>query len=166
MEFFEKLGIDWRLLVWQLVNFIILFGVLTKLLYKPILKLLDERTEKIAKGIRDAETASLARQKGEEERNQIVREARKEAQKIIETARVDGEKTKAEILKTIQRETDKILVQAKSNIEAAKQEMVGEVKSQAAVLVASALEKVLNKTMTAAIDQKIVSQAVKEVSQK
>src|SRR3989338_2880597 len=98
MELFEKLGMDWRLLLWQLVNFIVLFGVLTKLLYKPVLKMLDERSRKIAQGLKDAETATLSRQKGEEERNYIVREARQEAQKIIEAARGEGEKAKSEIL--------------------------------------------------------------------
>ena len=39
----ENIGINWQLLVAFLINFLVLFGLLTAVLYKPILKMLDER---------------------------------------------------------------------------------------------------------------------------
>ena len=47
MELFAKLGIDWRLLIAQLVNFVILFTALTFLLYKPLIAALDKRRAKV-----------------------------------------------------------------------------------------------------------------------
>jgi len=55
MELFAKLGIDWRLLIAQLVNFVILFTALTFLLYKPLIAALDKRRAKIAESLANAE---------------------------------------------------------------------------------------------------------------
>lgn len=164
MELLQKLGIDWRLLLWQIVNFVILFGVLTKLLYRPILKMLDERSRKIAQGLQDAEAARLSKEKGEQERAHVVNEARKEAQKILEVARVQGEKLRNEIVDTAKHETDRVLVQAKSNIQSAKEEMLKQVRGEAATLVAGALEKIIGKTLTLEVDKKLVEQALKEAT--
>ena len=56
MELLQKLGIDWRLLIAQLVNFSILVIILYKLLYKPVLKVLNDRKEKIEQGLKDAKS--------------------------------------------------------------------------------------------------------------
>ena len=56
-QLFEAFGIDWKLLLAQAVNFGVLFVALTYFLYKPVLKTLDERKQKVAKGVTDAEAA-------------------------------------------------------------------------------------------------------------
>ena len=54
MEALESLGIDWKMLVAQVVNFIILLLILRKFLFGPIVKLLDDRRKTIEKGLSDA----------------------------------------------------------------------------------------------------------------
>ena len=56
-ELFAAFGIDWKLLLAQSVNFLIVFGGLTYFLYKPLMRALAAREEKIAKGVKDAEEA-------------------------------------------------------------------------------------------------------------
>ena len=70
MELFAKLGIDWRLLIAQLVNFVILFTALTFLLYKPLIAALDKRRAKIAESLANAEKIGdeLKRANAESER--------------------------------------------------------------------------------------------------
>ena len=57
MELLSNLGINGKLLLAQIVNFFILLYILKRFAYKPILKVLDDRKEKIEKGLRDAENA-------------------------------------------------------------------------------------------------------------
>ena len=57
MEIFEKLGIDVKLVIAQLVNFFILLYVLKRFAYKPVLKILEDRERKIEKGLKDAQSA-------------------------------------------------------------------------------------------------------------
>lgn len=49
----EALGIDPKLFIGQIINFLILLFILTKFAYKPIVKLLDDRRQKIADGLKD-----------------------------------------------------------------------------------------------------------------
>lgn len=79
-------GIDIKLIVIQMVNFVVLAGALTYLLYKPVLKVLSEREEKIKQGLEDAEAARKARENAEEERKEIVAAAHKEAEAVAKRA--------------------------------------------------------------------------------
>ena len=58
MEALANLGIDWKLLLAQVVNFVVVLLVLRRFAYQPMLRLLDERTHKIEKGLADAESAT------------------------------------------------------------------------------------------------------------
>ena len=57
MEIFAKLGIDWKLLIAQAINFAVLFWVLRRYAYKTMLDFLEKRTVRIEKGLQDAEAA-------------------------------------------------------------------------------------------------------------
>ena len=93
MEFLKDLGLDKLLLAAQIVNFLILFFVLKAVFYKPLKKVLDERKEKISKGIDDADAAKELRERTVKEKDEIIRAARVEVQTMIE----DGRKTAVEI---------------------------------------------------------------------
>ena len=81
-ELFSKLGIDWRLLVAQLANFLILLFVLRRFAYKPLLKLLEERKQRIADGLANAQKAKSNLEEAEKERQEIISTAKKEHRKL------------------------------------------------------------------------------------
>ena len=58
MELLTKLGVDWKLLIAQIVNFTILVSVLTYFVYRPLLDLLDARRERIRKAVEDENESS------------------------------------------------------------------------------------------------------------
>jgi len=87
-DLFHQLGVDWRLLLSQGVNFLVLLGVLTFFLFKPLLKLLEERKKKIELGLKvgkEAEERLLAIDKMKEEK---ISEAGKIAFEIIKKAKL------------------------------------------------------------------------------
>ena len=74
-QLIEAFGIDVRLIIIQVFNFGILMAVLTYFLYKPVLKMLNEREAKIAQGIKDAEEAAKVRGEATEEKKAILEKA-------------------------------------------------------------------------------------------
>lgn len=133
MEAFQRLGIDgWSILLY-LVNFGILLAILTKFLYKPLLKFMDERRETIRNNLKETEVlrarfeeeakrqeaetkAMLVRMQGEvatakaqaEARaKELMQEADARRDQIIEEARKQAEETKKGILKEAEQETQK-----------------------------------------------------------
>ena len=114
----EALGIDIKLLIVQIVNFGILFFVLKKFLYKPILKLLDERKKEV-----ERQKELLARteeefKKGEEKREKILKETKDRA-----------EKERLELIGVANEEKKKILFDARKAAEAEVEKSIQRIKS-------------------------------------
>jgi F-type H+-transporting ATPase subunit b len=84
MEILGNFGFEPILFVAQIANFLIIFWVLKKFLYKPVLKILDERKEKIEKGLKDAEEAEKRLLDASEKEEQILKKAQSDAKKLIE----------------------------------------------------------------------------------
>ena len=72
-ELFSQLGIDPKLLLAQGVNFVILLVVLTKFVYKPLMKMVEERRKKIELGIKGGEKAEQIIKQAEQEKIGIIR---------------------------------------------------------------------------------------------
>lgn len=87
MEIFHTFGVDWRLLIIQAVNFGVLMLALWAFLYKPLLKLMDERRAKIEKGVHDADQATRALSEAEEKKRELMIAAAKEADALSERSR-------------------------------------------------------------------------------
>jgi len=97
-EALSAMGINLPFLISQVVNFLILFGALTFLLWKPVRKRMDERQEMLRQQESDAAAAAKEREAIEEERQKVLDSARKEADQIIAEAyeRVEAIKKDAE----------------------------------------------------------------------
>jgi len=92
MEALSSLGINWHSLVSQIINFLILLTLLRIFLYKPIIRILEQRQETIKKGLEDAEKAKLDLEKAEQESHQIISKASQKAQEIIDSAKDEAKK--------------------------------------------------------------------------
>src|SRR3989338_11410320 len=91
MELIEKLGIDWRLLLAQIVNFLILLFVLTKFAFRPLIKMLDGRAEKIQKSLENAQKIEKNLEEANKQKEAIILEARHGAQDIISQTKKESE---------------------------------------------------------------------------
>ena len=138
---------DLGLFVWNLLAFVILYVILRKTAWKPIIKSLKEREHGIADSLASAEKvrAEMAQLKSEneallakarEERAQLLKEARETKDKIINEAK-DQAKTEA----------GKIIEDARTAIEQQKMAALTEVKNQVGTLVIEVAEKVLRREL-------------------
>lgn len=163
MELLTNLGIDWRLLIAQLINFGVLLAVLYKFLYKPVLKLLHERTTRIEEGLKNAEVVDTKLREATAVYDAKVREARGEAQKILETTKKEGEALKAELTATAQKEATKILEAARARLAVEKEKIMHEAEHELSDLVEQATHHVLGQIMTPEMDRKLIDEAVQKV---
>lgn len=136
-------GIDGRLIVIQIFNFALLAGVLWYFLYEPVLKLLDERREKVRKGLEDAEEAARARASAEDEKRQVLGEAQKEAQSVVARAREAGEEKRKGILSEAEAEAARLIARSKAEGEELKEQLRRESEAEIAKAAILAAEKIL-----------------------
>lgn len=142
-EVFAAFGIDWRLLIAQTINFLIVFGGLTFLLYKPVLKIINEREEKIARGIKDAEEAARAKEKIETEKTSILSSAQTEASDIVGRAEKEAKREQVSIVKQAQERAEDILNDANAQGEELKRSLMKESEKEIARTAILAAEKIM-----------------------
>jgi F-type H+-transporting ATPase subunit b len=156
MDVFAKLGIDWKLLIAQAVNFGILFLVLRRFAYKPMLDFLESRSARIDKGLKDAERAQLKLSSMEEKEKQVLIEARNEARSIITLAEASAKKRDADRLKETEEKTKRFLDDARMKIEEEKQKILTEAKQEITEIVALSVEKILKEKVDVTKDKSLI----------
>ena len=142
-QLFDAFGIDWKLLIAQLVNFGVLFVALTWLLYKPVMKTLDERRQKIAQGIEDAEAATQKLATADEEASVVVRTAESEAEGIVASGREAATAEKARIMKEAEARAAQVATDADMRAKETAAQALKESEKEVARLAVLAAEKVL-----------------------
>ncbi len=163
MELLENLGINWKLLIAQIINFLILLFVLHRFAYKPILKMLDDRTNKIEKGLKDAEETQNKLREITQKEKEILAKARTEAQEILKKTEDMAKKSKEEIAVEAKTQAEKIISDAKASIESEKTKMLREVKSEVAELVVLATEKVIREKIDSAKDRELIEKSITQI---
>lgn len=122
-------GIDVKLITVQIINFVILMGLLSYFLYKPVLKVLADREEMIKQGIADAEAAAGAKAAADVEKQGILSAAHAEATAVNDRAKqsadekaaeimADAEERRAALLREAERKSADIAAQARKDSEA------------------------------------------------
>lgn len=143
----DKLGINLGFLVSQIVNFTLLAVLLYFVAYKPVMRMLDERSERIKKGLEDAETASRRAAEIEQEFEQRMSEARKDGQEIIAQATQMSEKARQDILNKAREESRAMIDKAKEEIIRERELAMSELRNQVAELSLSIAEKVVGESL-------------------
>ncbi|MEX1139175.1 MAG: F0F1 ATP synthase subunit B [Bacteroidota bacterium] len=149
--------------IWTTVVFVLLVIVLGKFAWKPLLKNLQDREDKIRDSLEQAERARAEAAELLKQNERNMARAEEEYQKIIREARALGEKVKEDVVgkahQQAQHELQAAKEEIKRDIEAAKQQLRGEV----AELAIKAAEKILDETLDAAKHKKIVDNALNQL---
>lgn len=138
-------------------------GLLYFILFKPLGKVLAEREAKIEGNLKDAETAKVKAESMLKEYQQQLQNARQEAQAILERANKMGEETRNEIVTKAQNEANRILEQARGEIEGEKSKALAAIRSEAANIALLAATKVLERSLTPEVQERLAREAVSEV---
>lgn len=145
-QLFEAFGIDGKLLLAQLINFGVLFVALTWLLYKPVMKTLDERRAKIAQGVEDAESASQKLAAADEDASKVLHGAETEAEGIIAGARELAGTEKSRIVKEAEARAAQVAADADARAAETAAKALRDSEKEVARLAILAAEKVLRES--------------------
>lgn len=159
----EKLGIEPSLLLAQIVNFTIIIIVLKKLLYKPILEILEKRKKEIEEGLALTEKMRLEEEKLKEKRAKLLDQARGEAQGIIAEARKKAKEEEKAIVDEASRESKDIVGKGREEVLRLKDAMQKDVRSYAVSLSIAMAKKLLSSVLTSGDKQKILESHVKDL---
>lgn len=165
-ELLEKLGVDWKLLLAQAANFLIILTVLRLTVYKPLIRVLNERRSRIEKGLKDAATASRHLGEVEAEGKKKMAQAEKESLAILSLAEDRAKTKEAELIAVAKGKEGEILKNAERMIEVKRVEAEVALYKDAVEIVRSAIAKTTNLSPNA-IDRALVEegiQAVKKVA--
>lgn len=160
-EIIKTFHIDTKLILAQFINFAIVFFVLYKFAYGPVLRVLKERTKKIEKGLRDAEESQKKLTEISEKEKEVLVKARKEAQEIIKKAEEQAVKNKEGIIAEANKQADILIKKAQVGIEEEKNKVMLEVKNEIAGLIMLATEKIVGEKINSESDKKIIDSIVK-----
>ena len=164
MAFFGAFGVDFFKLAFQIINFLLILYLLNRFLFKRVLALLDERQQRISKGLEDAEAAARDRELARAERDAALDEARKEAQTMIARATKIAEDSRAEIVAAARAEAEKVAAKATEEITAEKRRAIAELRAQVADLALDAAGRLVRSEMNAPTQRRLVEEFLAEVS--
>jgi len=156
------IGIDWEVLLAQFVNFAILFGLLSVLLYKPMRRMLDERSNKIKESMEQAEQIKEQMTKSEEQVKLQLDTARREGQDILAQAAQMGERLKEEAKGEARQEAEVIVARARTEIERERDQAIDEVKREFVDLAITAAEKVVNESLDREKHRRLIEEVLEQ----
>lgn len=162
MELLAKLGINWQLLLAQIINFLILLAILTRFVYKPFLRLLDSRTERIRHAMAEAKKLEEEAVRMEAKRREHLKRMDEEAGRMLEEAKRQAETVQGELLAKARTEAERIVQQGKRKLEEERARALRELQGTAASLIVRLTETLLRREFTRNDQKKILD----EVSQK
>jgi F-type H+-transporting ATPase subunit b len=164
MELINALGIDWKILLAQLINFALIFFVLKKFAWKPILVFLEKRQKEIESGLTKTQEAQVMLAQSEVDKEKVLAKAREEADKIIKNSRAEAKMLIEEAKKTATAQAAVIIDEGERKIKAEKQQIMAEAETKLAGLIARGIEKVIAvKVDNAEIEKIYLSKGIKEV---
>lgn len=162
----ESLGIDLRLIIIQIINFGLLLFLLNKFLYKPILKILDERKKKVAESLAQAQKIEEEHVRLEEEKKKELQAAQEAGREFFEKAKTEGERQRNEIIGRGKEEAERILQRTKEQLELEKEKLKEDLRAEIADLSIATAEKLLEKRIGKAEEKELLSQALKKLKEK
>jgi F-type H+-transporting ATPase subunit b len=157
-----NLGINVPTLLAQIINFIILFGLLYLVAYKPIMRMLDERSKKIKDSMEQTEHIKQQAERAEEEAKKRIDAAAKEGQEAVARAVKTGEEVKKEAQEQAKQEADALIARARSEIQHERDEAIDELREEFADITIEAAGKVIDRTLDKKAHREIIKKVLDE----
>jgi F-type H+-transporting ATPase subunit b len=143
----EALGINFGLLIVQIIAFAIVFLTLNAWVYKPMLDMMESRKQKIAQGLEDARVASEARANAEKEAAKVLAEAQAEAGRVVREATERAASAGKDVKAAAEAEAAKARESVMAEAELERNRILGDLRGQVAALAIAAANKLVGETL-------------------
>lgn len=159
-----QFGLNGQIFLAQLVNFLLVLVILWRFAYRPIVKILDERQEKIEKSVKNAEQIESRVIQIEKERETILTEARKEAQATAQKAHEQGEMRREEIVAAAKREVERVIAKGKEQLITEKENMMKEVRKDIADIAVKAATRIIEDCVDEKKSQSLAEETIRKMT--
>ena len=159
-----ELGFHWPSLLVYLVNFTLLLVILYVVGYKPILRILNQRTERIRGSLEEAERIRTESEERQEEMKKELDQARQEGQALITQARELADRYRDEERQKAKEEAETFLTRARGDIERERDNAIEEVRQQFADLAITAAERVVERSLDRDAHREVIEKVLQESS--
>ncbi len=156
-ELISTFHIDWKIMLAQLFNFVLVFIALYFIAAKPLRKLMDDRENEIKDGLTNAEKAIVELEGAGFKKEEIIREAKDNAKNIISQSQADGKEIVKEAKDKATLEKEEILRQAKLDAEKEKKNGDDAIRKEVAELVSVGVRKMVEGYVSAGKGEEIIN---------
>ena len=157
-----ELGVNLPSLVAYLINFIVLLGILFLFAYKPLVRLMDQRAERIRESLEAADQARLEAASSKEAVEEALNEGRREGQRLMDQAREAAERFRSEEMARARNEADAFVERAKADIQRERDAAVEEVRANFGDLAITAAERVIRRSLDRQAHEELINQVLEE----
>lgn len=163
MHFLGRIGIDYKILIAQIVNFIVLLFFLQHLLYKPLIKRIEERKRKIKEIEEKAKELRRKEEEVQRRAEEIIEEAKRKTREIIEEGKEVSEEEKERILKRAEEEMRKILREARERARIEVEKMKLQEKEKILEVAKKVVEDVFSKSFSRELHRLYLEETIQDL---
>ncbi len=160
LETLGKVGFEWKMGLFNFINFIIIFFILKKLFFKPISTTINERQKKVLQSIEDFQKAKTELQMANVKAQETIDNAKVQGNKIIEASHEEAKALAEDMKLRAKADIELLIAQVKKNIAIDREDMKEELKKETADLVVNALEKILGEKFDTKKDEEYIKNIV------
>ena len=165
MPQFEQIEVFHSLIFWSLISFAILFFLLKRFAFPPILEILEERENKIRSEISDAEKLRQEAEGIKADLGRELKSAHEKAQIIIQMAGDESKKIQDKSINETQVKVRQMLNDAEQEIEITRNKLLNEIRGYTAALTMASTEKILKKALSDDDKKRLIDESIAEVLQ-
>ncbi len=158
----EGLGINLPTILAQIINFSILLGLLYLVAYKPIMRILDERSRKVKESMEQTELIKGQASQAEEEVKKSLDAAAREGQEIIARGVRTGEETRRRAQEEARQEAESLIARARVEIQRERDEAIDELRKEFADLAIMAAGKVIDRSLDKKAHRQLIDKVLEE----
>jgi len=158
----ESLGINMPTLLAQIINVAILFGLLYLVAYRPIMRMLDERSRRVKESMEQTEYIKQQAERAEDEAAKRIEGAAKEGQEAIARAMRTGEEVRQEAQQQAKQEAEVLIGRARTEIQRERDEAIDQLRKEFADITIIAAGKVIDRTLDKKAHREIIDKVLKE----
>jgi len=160
VEGLAALGFNLPGLVSQMVNFLLILIALRLLLWKPFLRVMDERKRRIEEGLQASEQAAHAAEQSQEESRRVLEEARAEGRELVQRAQETSTRLREELEAQARRDADQIVERARAEMALETQRAVQALRAEFADLTVRAAERVVGQSLDRDAHQRLIDEVL------
>ena len=164
MELLDSFGIQWQLLVLQLVCFGVIFFFLRAFAYKKVIQMLDDRAARIKEGLDQSDEAEKRAADIDSQAKEALAEARKEGQVLMVQAKEAADARRQEDMAQAKKDAEALLDRARAEILLEKDRAISELRKEFADIAIFAAGKVINEELDADKHKKVIDEVIEASS--